>query len=252
MDGQEGKAPRKGPGAPRRNWRLYGVTAVGLAVVCGVAAAVGQLVRAHEASAVEAPKYAVGSGGGTKLDLPVRPTVPVKLTVYEDPRSPQSRAFAQRYAATFSHLLASGQLQINYRLVTQSDKQYGGSGAKEAAAAAACAEDQGRFAQFMDQVWQHQPAPANDALKDRNLLWGLAKKAGKINHDAFTLCVDRGERNGWVAQSQSEFAAAGLGEAPVVQINGRSLPVPPAQLTPAKLTSLVHDEAQRVATAAAP
>ncbi|WP_260640297.1 DsbA family protein [Streptomyces angustmyceticus] len=225
---------------------------MGLAVVCGAAGAVGQFARAHEATAVEAPEHAVGPAGGTKLDLPVRPTVPVTLTVYEDPRSPQSRAFAERYAATFSHLLASGQLQINYRLVTQSDKQYGGSGAQEAAAAAACAQDQGRFTAFMDQVWQHQPAPADDAFKDRNLLSDLAKKAGKINQDTFRLCVDRGQRKGWVAQSQSDFASAGLGEAPVVQINGRPLPVPTSQLTPGKLTSLVNKEAQHVAAAATP
>ncbi|MEW1753112.1 DsbA family protein [Streptomyces angustmyceticus] len=225
---------------------------MGLAVVCGAAAAVGRLARAHEATAVEAPEHAVGPAGETKLDLPVRPTVPVTLTVYEDPRSPQSRAFAQRYATTFSHLLASGRLQINYRLVTQSDKQYGGSGAQEAAAAAACAQDQGRFTPFMDQVWQHQPAPTDDALKDRNLLSDLAKKAGKINQDAFRLCVDRGQRKGWVAKSQSDFASAGLGEAPVVQINGRPLPGPTTQLTPGKLTSLVTEEAQHVAAAATP
>ncbi|MFD5735051.1 DsbA family protein [Streptomyces sioyaensis] len=201
---------------------------------------------------MNAPEHAVGPAGGTKPDLPVRPTVPVTLTVYEDPRSPQSRAFAQRYATTFARFLASGQVQINYRLVTQSDKKYGGSGAQEAAAAAACAQDQGRFAPFMDQVWRHQPAPANDALKDRKLLSDLAKKAGKINHDTFELCVDRNQRKGWVEKSQSDFAAAGLGEVPVVQINGRPLPGSTAQLTPGKLTSLVNTEARHVAAAAKP
>ncbi|GLW18910.1 hypothetical protein Stsp01_56530 [Streptomyces sp. NBRC 13847] len=252
MSEDDGKATRKSAGGPRRNWRLYGITAVGFGLVCAVAAAVGQAARAHEGTAVNTPKYAVGPSGGTKLDLPDRPTVPVTLTVYEDPRSPQSREFAQRYADTFSRLLASGQLQINYRLVTQSDKQYGGSGAAEAAAAAACAQDQKRMVPFMEQIWQHQPAPAHDAFKDRKLLSDLAKKAGKINHDAFQLCVDRNERKGWVAESQSAFAAAGLGEVPVVRINGRPLPVPTDRLTPGKLTSLVNAEARRVAAAAAP
>ncbi|WP_241779992.1 DsbA family protein [Streptomyces natalensis] len=225
--------------------------AVGLAVVCGAAAAVGHGVRAGRASVVDAPTNAVGTGS-TKLELPVRPTVPVTLTVFEDPRSPQSKKFAQEYASTFSRLLASGQVQINYRLVTQSDAQYGGNGAKEAAAAAACAQDQGRFSAFMDQVWQHQPAPGNDALKDRELLTKLAKKAGKIEHDAFKLCVDRDERTGWVATSQSEYANAHLGDVPIIRLNGRTLPAPATQLTPAKLTGLVGKEARRVIAAAAP
>ncbi|MEV6565550.1 DsbA family protein [Streptomyces kronopolitis] len=252
MSDGDGKATGKGSGAPRRNWRLYGVAALGFALVCGVAATVGQIARAHQATAVSAPKGAVGHSGGTQLDLPVRPTVPVTLTVYEDPRSPQSREFAQRYADTLARLLASGQAQINYRLVTQSDKQYGGSGATEAAAAAACAQDQKRFAPFMDQIWRHQPAPAKDAFTDRKLLSDLAKKAGKINHDSFEMCVDRSDRKGWVARSQSEFAASGLGEVPVVEINGRPVPGSTAQLTPGKLSSLVHKEAQRVAAAAKP
>lgn len=236
----------------QRNWRNYIAIAVGLAVVYGGAAVIGQTVRAGRASVVEAPATAVGKGTGTKLELPVRGTVPVTLTVFEDPRSPQSKEFAQKYAATFSRLLASGQAQIDYRLVTQSDEAYGGSGAKEAAAAAACTQDQGRFTAFMDQVWQHQPTPGTDGLKDRKLLTDLAKKAGKVDIGAFKLCVDRDERKGWVDLSQSEYAKAGLGDVPIVQINGQTLPAPTTQLTPAKLTTLVGKEAQRIATAAAP
>ncbi|KUL46115.1 hypothetical protein ADL22_11475 [Streptomyces sp. NRRL F-4489] len=238
----------------RRNWRTYAVSAVGLAVVCGAAAVLGQFARAGEATTFEAPSGAVAPSGAPsgapKLDLPVRPTIPVTLTVYEDPRSPLSRDFAQRYAGTFAQLLASGQAQINYRLVTQSDKQYGGSGAKEAAAAAACAQDQGRFRQFMDQVWANQPAPEKDVFNNRALLKKLAKKAGKIQHDTFDLCLDRKQRQGWVTKSQAEYAASGLGPVPVVQLNGRTLADPATQLTPAKLTAMVAKEARQVAASA--
>ncbi|WP_438489799.1 DsbA family protein [Streptomyces sp. S186] len=242
-----GDATRK---SSRAKWRNYAVTAVGLAVVCGAAVVVGQFSRANEATAIEPPSGAVGKTGDTKLDLPVKPTIPVTLTVYEDPRSPDSRAFAQQYADTFSRLLASGQVQINYRLVTQSDRQYGGTGAREAAAAAACAQDQGRFGPFMDQLWQHQPAPTTDGLKDRKLLKEIAKKAKKIEHDTFDLCLDRGSRQGWVKKAQEEYAASGLGPVPVVQVNGRTLPDPRTQLTPKKLTALVTKEARQVAAAA--
>ncbi|MEW1654039.1 thioredoxin domain-containing protein [Streptomyces sp. NPDC093707] len=232
----------------RSNWRNYAVMAVGVVVVCGAAVVVGQFSRANEATTFEPPANAVGpTPTGEKLALPIRPTVPVTLTVYEDPRSPQSRTFAQQYSATFSQLLASGQAQINYRLVTQSDKTYGGSGAKEAAAAAACAQDQGRFRQFMDQVWANQPAPQQDGFKDRALLKKLAKKAGKIQHDTFDLCLDRDQRQGWVNKSQQDYANSGLGPVPVVQLNGQTLADPTTQLTPSKLAGLVSKEAQRVA-----
>ncbi|MFE7663371.1 DsbA family protein [Streptomyces celluloflavus] len=244
---------QSGKGAPRRgrrrdNWRHYTVIVVGLAVVYGAAATLGAYVRSGKADAVVAPADATGPAGKTKLALPVKPTVPVTLTVYEDLGSPASRAFAQRYADTFTQLLASGQVQIDYRLVTQSDKQYGGNGAKAAAAAAACAQDQGRFTQFVDQVWQHQSDLAHDGLGNRKLLFALAKKAGKINEGTFRSCVETGERQGWVAASQAEFAAAALGDdAPVVTVNEVPVPGAGTSLTPKKLRALVQKEAQRVA-----
>ncbi|MFK0294993.1 DsbA family protein [Streptomyces sp. NPDC090442] len=241
------EATRKGP---RGNWRNYAVIGVGLAVICGAAAWIGQYARSGEATAFEPPSNAVGTtADGDKLALPVKPTIPVTLTVYEDPRSPESRAFAQQYSKTFGQLLASGQAQINYRLVTASDRQYGGSGAKEAAAAAACAQDQGRFSEFMDQVWANQPAPQQDGFKNRTLLKKMAKKAGKIEHDAFNLCLDRGTRQGWVTKSQQDYASSGLGPVPVVQLNGKTIADPATKLTPSKLTALVNKEAQKVAAA---
>ncbi|WP_382466353.1 DsbA family protein [Streptomyces noursei] len=242
-----GDATKKGSGG---HWRNYVVAGVGIAVVCGAAVVVGQFSRAGEATAFEPPSGAVGTPDGTKLALPVKPTVPVTMTVYEDPGSPQSRDFAQKYATTFAQLLASGQVQIDYRLVTQSDRQYGGTGAQEAAAAAACAQDQGRFGPFMDQLWQHQPAPQTDGLKDPKLLKEIAKKAGKIQHDTFNLCLDRGQRQGWVKKSQEDYAASGLGPVPVVQVNGQTVADPATKLTPAKLAALVAKEAHQVSAAA--
>ncbi|MGD3109552.1 DsbA family protein [Streptomyces sp. YGL11-2] len=245
------ESPEQASRGSQGKWRNYVVIAGGIAVVYGAAALLGHSVRASRPTTVEAPTSAVASGAGkTKLALPVKPTIPVTLTIFEDPRNPHSRDFAQRFAPTLDQLLASGRVQINYRLVTQSDKQYGGSGASEAAAAAACAQDQGRLTAYMDQIWKNQPAPTKDALKNRKLLIALAKKAGKINHDDFSLCVDRTERMGWVKESQADYAAAGLGELPVVQINDRTIPGGAAALTPSKLTSLVNKEVQKVVASA--
>ncbi|WP_229852463.1 DsbA family protein [Streptomyces albospinus] len=243
------ESPQQASRSSQGKWRNYAVIASGIAVVYGAAALLGHSVRNSRPTTVEAPTSAVASGGKTKLALPVKPTIPVTLTIFEDPRNPHSRDFAQRLGPTLDRLLASGQVQINYRLVTQSDKQYGGSGATEAASAAACAQDQGRLTAYMDQIWKNQPAPTKDTLKNRKLLIALAKKAGKINHDDFSLCVDRTERMGWVKESQANFAAAGLGELPVVQINDRTIPGGAAALTPSKLNTLVNKEVQQVMAA---
>lgn len=224
------------PKAPKRRgsrWRPYAGTVVALVVVFGGSAVIGAHVRGTKETEVKVPTGAVGTG---ELGLPVKPTVPVTLAVYEDLRSPESRAFAQHYDAEFTKLLATGQVQIEYHLVTASDTAAGGRGALAAANAAACAQDQGRFSEYVDQVWAAQPADvSDDALAGEKLLKDLARKAGKIDEAKFVPCVQGGDHDGWVRASQKAFAAAGFTRAPVLQVNGATATDP----TPAKLRTLV-------------
>jgi protein-disulfide isomerase len=247
--------------------RPYAVGAVAMAVVFGISAAIGAHVRAGKDDKVSAPSGAVAAAvrpgaspspsatataTGPKLGIPVRPTAPVTVTVYEDLRSPDSKAFQDEYAATLQQLLAGGQVQFQYRLVTGSDRTYGGKGAQVAANAAACAQDQGRFTQFVDEVWKAQPAdPRSDALDSVSLMKKLAHKAGKIKADTFEPCVEQRDHEGWVIKSQQDFAASGLGSAPAVLIDGVPVEHGMSQLTPKSLTSQIKAEVKRVVALAA-
>ncbi|MDJ0344678.1 thioredoxin domain-containing protein [Streptomyces sp. H10-C2] len=244
----------KDPGAAPRNgllqrWRPYAAGVVVIAVVFGASAAIGAHVRGAKADRVKAPANATGPEGRPKLAVPVKPTIPVTLTVYEDLRSPQSKAFAEQYADAFAQLLVTGQVQIEYRLVTQTDAQLGGTGSKAAANAAACAQDQGRYTEFVKQIWQQQPDPQNDALSSQKLLKELSKKAGKIDEGKFVPCMQGGDHDGWVAKSQADFLSAQLGTVPVVQINGEAVPDVQNTLTPFKLRSLVEKAAKKASDA---
>ena len=175
------------------------------------------------------------------------PTIPVTVTVYEDLRSPDSKAFHEEYETTFQQLLTTGQVEFQYRLVTASDTQYGGQVALVAANAAACAQDQSRFTAFVGQVWKHQPTdPKNDALASENLMKQLAAKAGKIKTGSFDPCLEQRDHEGWVDKSQQDFAKSGFGSVPVVQINGVTVKDAHSTLTPAKLRAQVLKEAKRV------
>jgi hypothetical protein len=260
-----------GGGKPRRRGfldrlRPYAVGTTAIVVVFGGSALIGQHVRSTKDDKVREPSgvaaapvvptgpvptgtsspSASPSPAGPKLGLPVRPSVPVTITVYVDLRSPDSKAFADEYEATLTQLLTTGQAQIQYRLVTASDQQYGGTGSKSAANAAACAQDQSRFTQFMKEIWKHQPDPRSDKLTHKNFLKDLAIKAGKIKMANFEPCLEQGDHNGWVQQSQNDFAASGLGTVPVVEINGKAVKNVHSTLTPQKLRRMVLDEAKRV------
>ncbi|MFG1808483.1 DsbA family protein [Streptomyces sp. NPDC049040] len=245
--------------------RPYTIGVVAMVVVFGGSAVIGAHVRGNKDTKVSEPSGAVAAAqpptappadgaspsptapAGPKLAVPVRPSVPVTVTVYEDLRSPDSKAFQEEYAATFAQLLTTGQVQFEYRLVTASDKQYGGSGALVAANAAACAQDQSRFTAFVDEVWKNQPTdPKSDALASEKLMKRLAAKAGKIKTASFDPCIEQRDHEGWVDKSQQDFAAAGLGTVPVVQVNGVTVKDVHSSLTPAKLRDQITKEAKRV------
>lgn len=257
-----GKKKRK---SPLDRLRPYAVGTVAMVVVFGGSALIGAHVRANKDNTIKEPTGVVGApvvptgpdssaspspsasaSSAPKLAVPVHPTIPVTITVYEDLRSPDSKAFDEEYKATFDQLLTTGQIQLHYRLVTASDQSYGGTGAKVAANAAACAQDQSRFTQFVAQVWSHQPDPKTDGLASEKLMKKLAKKAGDIKMGNFDPCLEQGDHDGWVLQSQSEFAAQHFGDVPVVQINDTTVPNVHTTLTPQKLRSLVLKEARRV------
>jgi protein-disulfide isomerase len=241
--------------------RPYAIGVMAMVVVFGVSAVVGAHVRSNKGNKVSEPSGAVAAAqpaptdgaspgptaSGPKLAIPVKPSAPVTVTVYEDLRSPDSKAFHEEYEAMFQQLLATGQVQFQYRLVTASDKQYGGSGALVAANAAACAQDQSRFTDFVDEVWKNQPTdPKDDALAGDKLMRQLAAKAGKIKTTSFDPCIEQLDHEGWVDKSQQAFVAAGYGTVPVVEINGTVVKDVHTSLTPAKLRSQILKEAKRV------
>jgi hypothetical protein len=258
------------PGKKKRGSRIkklrpYAFAVVAMGVVFGISAVIGAHVRAGKNDKVSAPANAVGpavvptgpadsalptptstSTGSSTLFLPVHPSVPVTVTIYEDLRSPASKAFADEYAPVLSQLLTTGQAQIHYRLVTPTDKKYGGNGSLAAANAAACAQDQGRFTQFVDEVFKNQPAPQDDSLAKEAVLKKMAEKAKKIQMGKFEPCMQQSDHLGWVAKSQAEYATSGFGDVPVVQINDTTLKDVPTTLTPQKLRKLVLAEAKRV------
>ncbi|AEW97045.1 putative integral membrane protein [Streptantibioticus cattleyicolor NRRL 8057 = DSM 46488] len=241
---------------PGRRWRPYTAAVVAVAAVFAGSAAIGAHVRSGKTTAFKAPS-GLPSAGPESLAIPVRPTVPVTLTVYEDLRSRASRDFARAYAPTFDALLRSGQVQLAYRLVTQSDTEHGGTGSAQAANAAACAQDQGKdqFRDYVAELWRKQPDPSSDKFASGAYLIRLAKKVKGIQEAEFTPCVQERDHQGWVRRSQQQFAAAHLGDVPVVDVNGRTYSVTGDKLTPAKLRKLVAaavKQAQGTTPSAAP
>lgn len=163
---------------------------------------------------------------------------PATLTVYEDFRCPACGQFESTFRDTVHELTDAGKLRVEYHLVSIIDGNMGGSGSHQAANAAACARDAGRFTEYHDVLYAHQPAETDDAFADTDHLLDLAGKVKGLDSETFRTCVTSDEHSGWVERSNSDFLDSEHNATPTVLLNGEDVY---DSLTPQWLRERVND-----------
>ncbi|MFF9868601.1 thioredoxin domain-containing protein [Streptomyces sp. NPDC013953] len=198
------------------------VGVLGLAAVAGVIAAnTGDDGEGSGAGPVAAP---TGAAGKDQLAIPVGATdAPSTLTIWEDFRCPACAQFENAVRDTIHGLTDSGQIKVEYHLATIIDGNMGGSGSLNAANAAACAQDAGKFVAYHDVLYQNQPPEPDDAFADDDKLFELAGKVPGLDTPAFRSCVSDGTHDSWVNKSNQAFGEGGFRGTPTVLLNGESI-----------------------------
>jgi protein-disulfide isomerase len=228
----------------RRRALIVGASVVGvlgLAAVIGVIAANAGRDEGEASGPVVAPSGAQGKDG---LAVPVgEDGARSTLTVWEDFRCPACKAFEQAYRPTIQELTRAGQLKVEYHLVTLIDGNMGGSGSRNSANAAACAQDAGKFPAYHDVLFDNQPRETDDAYAGNDKLIELAGKVDGLDTPAFRRCVEDGTHNGWVARSHEAFRKGEFSGTPTVLLNGRNI-YQDRTMTPAKLKQTVQEAAR--------
>ncbi|MCK8680499.1 DsbA family protein [Streptomyces lichenis] len=198
------------------------VGVLGLAAVAGlIAANTGGSSDGSGSGAVSVPS---GAAGGEQPSITVGATdAPSTLTVWEDFRCPACAQFENAFRDTVHQLTESGQLKAEYHLATIIDGNMGGSGSLNAANAAACAQDGGKFTAYHDVLYQNQPPEPDDAFAADGKLFELAKKVPGLDTPAFRSCVADGDHDGWVNKSNEAFRSGDFRGTPTVLLNGESV-----------------------------
>ncbi|GAA2596057.1 thioredoxin domain-containing protein [Streptomyces roseoviolaceus] len=213
------------------------VAVLGLAAVIGVVAAnAGKDDESEASGPVVAPSGAQGKDG---LAIPVgKDSAKSTLTVWEDFRCPACKSFETRYRPVIHELTEADELKVEYHLVTLIDGNMGGTGSRNAANAAACAQDAGKYPAYHDVLFDNQPPEVDDAYADNDKLIELAGKVDGLDTPSFRKCVQNGTHNGWVAKSHQAFNKGGFSGTPTVLLKGENIYQDRA-MTPAKLKKMV-------------
>ncbi|MGI5351815.1 DsbA family protein [Streptomyces sp. CA-250714] len=213
----------------RRSLKAGALVVGALALATGIGATVASM-GGDEKGSQSAKPVTVGRAGA-----------PAKLTVYEDFRCPACGQFENAFGGTIKSLERAGKLKAEYHLVTLIDGNMGGRGSHEAANAAACARDKGKFAPYHDVLYRNQPGEQQDAFASTQRLIQLAGKVDGLADAGFKECVTSGRHDDWVKRSDAAFRSSGYKGTPTVLLNGKDIFSDQSDpLTPAKLRRLVE------------
>ncbi|WP_030616949.1 DsbA family protein [Streptomyces sclerotialus] len=220
-----------------RQAKVAGVVVAVLVVAAGIAVWASS-AGGDKSTPVAAPD---GATGGDKPKVTVgKASAPSTLEVWEDFRCPACKQFETGFRAVLHELEDGGQLKTDYHLATLIDGNMGGKGSLNAANAAMCAQDAGKFRAYHDVLFTQQPAEQQDRYADKSYLIKLAGKVPGLVTGDFRSCVEDGKYNGFVQKSQQAFLNAGLQGTPSVILNGKNIFADQsAQMTPQKLKQAV-------------
>ncbi|MBO2449772.1 thioredoxin domain-containing protein [Actinomadura barringtoniae] len=197
-----------------------------LGVVAVVAVAVVVIVTvSNSGDDKKAPKYAgplaptSRQADGSIVMAKAGVAKPV-LEVFEDFQCPACKALEDTTGKTIKEQAAAGAVKVVYRPFRLFQQEPLKSNSQRAANAAECAPAD-KWVPFHDQLYANQPEEGSDGFANKDLI----KWAGEvgITGDAFTQCVNGGQKNASVDQATAYAQKAGVTGTPTLMLDGKKV-----------------------------
>ncbi|MDA8202920.1 MAG: thioredoxin domain-containing protein [Chloroflexi bacterium] len=150
-------------------------------------------------------------------------TAPVTLDVYADFQCPNCRAYAEQVEPR----LVNAYVRPGTARIVLHDIAFLGKGSADtdesvqAAVAARCAEDQGRFWSYQEYLFANQGAENTGAFK-RSLFDAIADRLN-LNRTTFDACLSDPARASEIQTDTSRALASGIHGTPTVLVNGKAV-----------------------------
>ena len=142
---------------------------------------------------------------------------PVPVDAYIDFLCPFCRRFELSSGPTLAALATSHRITLAYHPMNFLDQASTTRYSTRAAAASGCAADQGRFADYMHELFVNQPPEGSAGLSDAELI-ALGQDAGLGS--AFASCVTEGPYLEWPPYVTARAVTAGVEATPTVLVAG--------------------------------
>jgi protein-disulfide isomerase len=143
---------------------------------------------------------------------------PVQVDAFIDFLCPFCRRFEQAAESVLAGLVSDGRARLAYHPMNFLDEASTTSYSTRAAAASACAADQGRFLQYAHELFAHQPPEGGAGLSDA-VLAELGRAAG-LDEAPFAACLAQGAYLEWPTYVTTRATEAGVTGTPTVLVAG--------------------------------
>ena len=195
-----------------------------IAVVAGVIIA-DQAGRADDTAAAAGslpPGLSEGEGFVANPDVTLVDGAPT-LDIYEDFRCPACHRAYAVFHSTVSDLAEQGKVKLVYHFKTVIDSQDRNTHSRDAAAAALCAADDGKFTEFHEAILDGIVDGGGQQPQWGDALFTSAAEEAGISGDALTTfnsCVADGTYEAYVTGVDQASAREGVNSTPQYHLNG--------------------------------
>ena len=141
--------------------------------------------------------------------------VPV-VDIYEDFQCPVCAQFTQLNGPYIESLIAEKKATVVYHTLS-----FLGPESVNAANAAACSADEGKFLEYHRLLMMNQKAE-NSGAWTNSVFASIGQTAG-ITSQKFSSCVNKGKYLGWVSNVAAAGAKANVNSTPTVFVNGKEI-----------------------------
>lgn len=145
---------------------------------------------------------------------------PVSVELYVDLQCPACREYESRVADTLEELVIDGRIELVVHPIAILDGASTTQYSSRAAAAVACAADEGLFWQYQKLLYAEQPDEGGDGLSEARLV-ELGNQVGLPAE--FETCVSSDAQADWVVQVTDAARAADISATPTVLVDGEQI-----------------------------
>jgi protein-disulfide isomerase len=147
------------------------------------------------------------------------PGKPVKIVLYIDFICPACKNFEAQYKEPLAQLRNEGKVTVEYRPLGFLDSRSTTNYSSRAANAAACVvnESPEKYAEFVDALFEKQPAEGGPGLSDSE----LKKMAADLGAKPIDTCVDEKTFRPYVKHTTQEAQVTGITGTPSVFVEGK-------------------------------